>query len=264
MAEISEDLLRKIKNIQELSQRGGTQHEAAAAAGKLTELLLRHNLTLLDLDQVSDERNIKVSEQMFWLSAVSNWRRELLNQVARANGCRILIYSGTRAVRMIGYPHNIITVVNFYQWLEPLFDSIVKEEKEKLKDRSQWPRFDSWDDLNTYGHIGLDMELAHLEQSRRLLLRSPQSWSRSFRFGMVAGIADKMQAARKKVILTDSKALVSLMEQEVDDYIDALDIKTSKKKISVSTSAQHHGYRRGQQINIDPQLPGSPRDAVGG
>lgn len=264
MADISEDLLRKIKQIQELAHRGGTIHEAEVAAGKLTELLLKHNLTLLDLDQVSDERGVKVGEQLFWLSTQSNWRRELLNQIARANGCRLIVFKGSKACRLIGYPHNMIVTIDMYQWLESIFDDIVEAERKKLRTREGWPALARFEDLDLFGMIGVEREIERLENSRRYMIQKPQSWSRAFRFGMVAGIAETMKAAKRKVELSDTKALVPLMEKEVDEYVESLGLKLRHTRVSLNASAREHGYHRGRQVNVSPQVGrGETNRAIG-
>src|SRR5687768_4338563 len=102
MTEIDEKLMDRIAKIQALAVRGD-RGEAEAAAAKLSELMTRHNITILDLDKYAEGRGQKVKEQLFMMSARSNWRRELMNQIARANFCRLLVYPNTKYVNVIGY-----------------------------------------------------------------------------------------------------------------------------------------------------------------
>lgn len=253
MDSIDEKILERIAAIQERStKRGFTQAEAEQATAKLQELLAKHNLSMLDLEKFKAGMAGSVQEQMFMMSARSNWRRELLNQIARANHCRMMFYKGTRYVALIGHNHNIIVAMDMYQWLESIFDDIVTRERTMLKNRS-WPqtlfRSSSFEDYFNY-----DRQQAMYESSRRHLIRNRQSWSNSFRFGMVAGIADAMKKANAKVraeVGENKWALIPAMDAEVDAYVEAKDAGKDSRKITTYAAARNHGYKVGRDMNVD-------------
>jgi hypothetical protein len=251
---ITDELMDKISKIQALA-KGGTRGEAEVAAAKLSELMARHNISLFDLDKYADGKGRSVKEKIFWLPARSNWRRELMNQVARANNCRVSVFSGTSAVNIFGHDHNIIVTIETYTWLESIFDDLVKREREMLKYRT-WQRgpvlASSFEDY--FNH---DRRIQMYEMSRNAMIRNRQKWSNSFRFGMVSGMAKAMQDARTKVrneVGENRWALIPVIEQEVEDYVDSQNIEERKVKINQDRAASIHGFQVGKSINTDRQI----------
>jgi hypothetical protein len=263
---IDDDLIQKIKHIQALAEQGD-RGEAENAAAKLQHLLAKHNITLLDLDTYSDKIGSKVKDQMFWMSSRSNWRRELLNQVSRANYCRMVFYPGSRQVSVIGYEHNIIMAIDTYLWLESIFDDIVAKERDMLK-MQNWPRPNQmtgmWQDMNEYFYADRNQRM--YEASRRLLLKNRQRWSNSFRFGMVAGIADTMRRDRarasvdaRREAIVDKWALVPTMQPVTEADIEAhmkekMNVTVDNRKIETYQVVTQHGYLVGKKINLSRQI----------
>jgi hypothetical protein len=269
--EINDDLIQKIKNIQALAERGD-KGEAENAAAKLQQLLTKHNITLLDLDQYADKIGSKVKDQMFMMASRSNWRRELLNQVVRANFCRMVFYPGSRQVSVIGYEHNIIVSIDTYLWLESIFDDIVAKERDMLK-MKQWPRPNRltgmWQDMGEY--IAAENRERMYEASRRLMLKNRQRWSNSFRFGMVAGIADtmkqKQRSAAVREAIVNKWAMVPIMQPVTEADIEAhmkekMNVTQDHRKIETYQVVTQHGYEVGKKINMSRQLSSGELSAL--
>lgn len=267
---IDENLLEKLVKLQErIVDRGFTQAEAEQAAEKVQELLTKNNLSMLDLDKFQAGMAGSIKEQMFMMSARSNWRRELLNQISRHNHCRMIFFKGTKYVQVVGHQHNIDVSIQMYEWLESIFDGIVDRERDMLRNR-RWPTKVQRDahgymDFDAYTNIERSIEM--YEKSRSLLIRNRQTWSNSFRFGMVVGIAAAMKKANNNVRqeVGESKwALIPVMDAEVDDYVQKKDIPLDKRKISIYTAAKNHGYKVGESVNMSHQInPGSGHLALG-
>ena len=108
-------ILDKAAKLKNLSDRAGTPEEAALAATRLQELLLRHNI---DMQSLPMEEETYVKEE-FELQANRNsktWQSSLYSAIAKANQCEaIRLYQGrgeTPKMCVVGRTHNI-QVINY-------------------------------------------------------------------------------------------------------------------------------------------------------
>lgn len=105
----------KIRKLRSLSERAGTVHEAAAAASKLSALLMKHQLDMRDVDRASlHERYLK---EDYFTGYKSMWARSLFAVIARNNFCDMVYAPRTDRVTVVGERDNIDTTYEMFGWL---------------------------------------------------------------------------------------------------------------------------------------------------
>ena len=90
MTDIDDTILDKIRKVQGYL-KSDNPNEAAVAAAKLTEMLVKYNLTLSDIpesERKADPFSLSHTDKEYRLT---EWRITLASAVARANLCRIVI-----------------------------------------------------------------------------------------------------------------------------------------------------------------------------
>jgi len=108
-----ETILEKIKKLQAMEESAaevGNDHEAAAFAAKVQQLLLQHKLDMSELDDFDITDDIKIDEEYYdWDDAGipysrkrSHWLTYLGSYVAQYNGCRILTIKGSNNIVIVG------------------------------------------------------------------------------------------------------------------------------------------------------------------
>lgn len=100
--------------------RGATAGEAAAAAAKVQELLLEHNLTM---EHVGDAAAASCyEEECHRLLSASSYRSGWESVLARIVGknllCAVIRVNASREVLFIGKPHNIAAAVHLVVYLQ--------------------------------------------------------------------------------------------------------------------------------------------------
>jgi hypothetical protein len=113
-----QNILDKAQKLQALAERAGTPEEAANAAAKLQDLMLRYNISEADVqghvtDEGMDSQEYSFEEKRNYRSFAST----LFYGIARVNLCHAvyLPYKGTS--KIIGKKHNILIVQYLYAYL---------------------------------------------------------------------------------------------------------------------------------------------------
>ena len=101
---------------------GCTEQEAASAMEKAQELLLRYNLSQQEVFARADadaEMRQKVGMQDIEVVGGFKWRASLLNKVAAANLCRVVMRDdGNRGVvHVFGKQENVRVVLDMWSWM---------------------------------------------------------------------------------------------------------------------------------------------------
>ena len=93
---MSDKILDKVKKLMSLAQGQGNTNECANAFAKAQELLMRHKLTMADLDGFDEESSepIEESDMEIYGKRIIAWKRYLADQVAKLNSCRTFTRSG--------------------------------------------------------------------------------------------------------------------------------------------------------------------------
>lgn len=220
---IEPELRRKLRALQALAQRAATEAEAAAAAGRLHALLLRHRLTADDLD--FDERSFaEDGEPLFASSRIPTWKWYLAFVIADAN--------------------------HVFLWVEEL---------ERLR---QVRAVGGRPDVDALRYL-FELVLCQLERlSRRACSGRPRGYGLSYRMGVVDAVKEKLRAATDTTHRDlrgsgDRRALVRL-EAAVQRRIEAEAWATERyglrrgrpRRYAEDPAARAHGYRDGRAVRL--------------
>lgn len=104
----SESVLERIRKAAALMD-SPNEHEAAAAAAMVQNLLLKHNLSLADVRSKNGSKHAYITMSVPVPSA--RWRQLLLDGIAKTNFCRAIIAQGNREMMILGERHNVEVVV---------------------------------------------------------------------------------------------------------------------------------------------------------
>lgn len=228
-------ILEKIVAIRErtFTANGVSQHEAETAASMLASLMLKHNITMMDLDQYAQNSGRKVVNDRVQTSS-AGWSRTLLHFVARAHTCEAVIDSSTH-MSIVGHEHNIIAAMETYQWLYGVAQTLSK--------------------------LGLS-NARTLGDARAI--RKPTMWTNDFKMGFAHGVEvafKRMKSQVREEVGEDKWALVPVMEQEVATEFARLFPDTRDTTVRYrQTDAYGLGQKMGSGVNTDRQV-GSSRAA---
>ena len=120
-----DDVMARIAKIQRLAERGGTPHEAAAAAAKVQELLAQHSLTLAQVAIAGGEPLSGYGHRQH-STGHSMWRRSLMSVLARSNMCLALYLIGGETIDVFGHRDNVRVVIDLYIWLAAEIDRMAE------------------------------------------------------------------------------------------------------------------------------------------
>jgi hypothetical protein len=215
-------ILERIAKLQELASRGGTPEEAEAAAAKVQALLLKHNLTLVDVEARSGLGEVK----MVTLPAFDSiWRAKLLGVVAEAHLCRAVRSHGPdgRPVQftILGHAHNLDVVQRVYDWLLDLIPQMAILAYERF--------------VGPYA-AGLE-----------------EVWLHSYRLGVIDGIHDAYQESRES--LNDETGLVPI-ETDVEAALEAAFPERSEYRFGGKADKEAYliGVKEGRAVKLDRQI----------
>lgn len=220
-----ESILSRIAKLHELASRPGTPAEAEAAAAKVQTLLLKHNLSLADVE--THASGLGEVSMMTLPAQDSIWRAKLLGVVANAHLCRAVrthdVMGLPETFSILGHAHNLRVVQSVYPWLCQLVPN-----------------------------MALKASADHVSETHRIGI---QTWLHSFRLGMIDGIADAYAKARAD--LNDETGLVPIddaVQQALEDaFPDAMPHRPGGE---ADIGAYQAGVAAGRNVNTDTQLGG--------
>ena len=228
--EITTDLIQRLQKVRALTE-SSVPGEAAAAASKLQEILLKYNLDMEDIEENSPDAGDKYVREDLELGATSgnmiNWRRILLSGIARSLMCAAFGYQGTPKMVIVGQKHNIEIVRHFYDYLS--------HDISRLADIT-------W------------------EKARRRTREHGRSWKSSFYNGAVDIVVQRLEEKYQQVSEQDNqtRALALRSEQELDDAVGNLIGRVRKNAVRqrYSKSGYSRGARAGKKFNLDRPIGG--------
>lgn len=117
------NVIDKIQALKRLSENASaTPAEAASAAARIQELLIKHKLSEADIG-LGDEEEIKRHEDPLWQSKnYSRWRSALASGIAHLNACRVL-----RSKTNSGTKFSIVGKATDVEVVRHLFAYVVRE-----------------------------------------------------------------------------------------------------------------------------------------
>jgi hypothetical protein len=229
-----EDVLTRLAGIKALADRAGTLAEAEAASTKMAALLLRYNLSILDVERHGAANGRTVTKQQMHTTEAL-WRRLLLRGVAEGHLCQAVHQDGTGKDTLVGHAHNLLVAREMYLWLVDEINRLCVRARREAS--------------------------AHDE----LAVTHPRQWNGSFRLGAASAIYDAYQRllleAERETDPT-AWALVPVAREEVSALVRELfpTIRTATFSIQ-DANAYEQGRVAGSQIGLQPQVHGVTRPA---
>lgn len=257
LSNIPPDLLQKLEKLLALkdgAESVGNTHEAEAAAGRVTALLMKHNLGLFEAQTEIMKRKILAQEEEFDLNDLQSkteaeWVLKLFNVIATHNMCKCIHHIKRRqkydqgTVGIIGTKTNI--EITYY-----VVDQLIN--KIKIAHRLAWKIY------QTYG------------------TEKANTFKRGFLVGAVAGIASKLAQVREEVeqeiklsgaqhaenmqlmVIANKDAIQKYTEEAYPDLR-----KTKGRKLS-GADGKRKGYESGSNMNIQQGMGSSkPKGLLG-
>ena len=228
-----ESIANKIKKLLALSQ-SPNEAEAIAASQKAQELLTQYNLSMADIadPQAIDE---EVEQQtLFHLDSKREWVITLLDGVARANFCSIIMTTGRgygTDYKLIGRPSNIAVASLMYDYLSETVERLTRTAH------------------NTSGERGFKNSF-RLGCANRIYFRLMETIKEQCEQGIVSDNGVNCSAIAVTSLYEQRKAEVQIYEQNTYGKIPA-----HKYRNSVSS---HEGYaagdRAGQSVSLNKQV----------
>lgn len=235
------ELDQVIERIQKLLAltKSSNPHEAALAAAKAQALLFRHNLSMATVQAGLEDGASPYIADRFHIGGGTTWRRMLLAAIARNNFCRAVGYKGTPEVGIVGERHNIQVVQYLYGFLVA--------EIRRLAERG-WA-----------------------ERRREGEARGERAWKRSFYYGAVQMVSQRLAAQHQASAGADSAstALVALKSRELDVAYAKFFPKVNPGRRAVVRSDDGYaaGVRAARRIALnqplDADASGAPQLATG-
>lgn len=223
-----QELDQAIERIQKLLalSKSSNPNEAALAAAKAQALLFRHNLSMATVQAGLEDGASPYVADRFHIGGGTTWRRMLLAAIARNNFCRAVGYKGTSEVGIVGERHNIQVVQYLYGFLVA--------EIRRLADRG-WAE--------------------HREQGEA---RGERAWKRSFHYGAVQMVSQRLAAQQQANARADSAstALVVTKSRELDAAYTKFfpKVNPGRKAVVRSDDGYAAGVRAGQRIALNQSL----------
>ena len=232
--DITSDLIQRLQKIRALTE-SSVPGEAAAAAAKLQEILLKYNLDMEDIEEDSSNALDKYVREDLELGVSSggmiNWRRILLSGIARSLMCAAFGYKGASRMVVVGHKRNIEMVGHFYGYLSWEISRLADIAWEKARSRSS---------------------------------ENARSWKNSFYNGAVDIVVRRLQEKYQQVSRQDkrSQALVLRNERDLGEAVENLVGRVRKNSVRQrhSDAGYSRGARAGKRVNLNKPVRGKRND----
>lgn len=142
-----EQIMQKLAKLKatEVSLRDGGNVEAAESyAAKVAELLLRHQISMCDVEQSVRDQDDPIEESYSLGDKRSRvlWEERLASVIARANSCEILMVQGTNTIYFVGRKTNREVTVYLFEYLRNQITAYAKKERQRkynwVKNHEPW------------------------------------------------------------------------------------------------------------------------------
>lgn len=145
MENIDDAILQRIRKLLAMSRGNANENEAAIAAQRVQELLIKYNLSLSDVEQRDSTGKI-IEDGDIMTSSSNPWRRDLALACARLYLCdyywhHVRYMTDTRKCgyirgdrhNFIGLAHNVIVAKEMFVYLVDTVERLAKESRKALK-----------------------------------------------------------------------------------------------------------------------------------
>lgn len=222
-------VIDKVRKLLRLAERGGTPEEAASAAAKAQELILRHKLDSVTLDDDTPEEEQVVGHHdnaPLDASGSATWKTRLAHFLCLHNSCRAVKYG--RALLIVGTPTNVETV-----------------------------RF-------LYRHVSDQIQnLTRMSASGR-----GKSYANNYRVGCVDGVNEKLRdmqrAIRQEYAGSSALMVIDKEGKAVDAFMSGLNLRRgARSSMRPDFGARQAGRSAGRGISLNRSVGGGRRRLTG-
>jgi len=231
---VTDTLIEKVKKLLALAD-SPNENEAALAAEKAQELMLRHGISMAQVAARSNDKTIGVDEATTH-GKTTPWRRHLAHHVAKSMGGRIVYSSdygrqqGT--VYWFGPSGTVESMIDLYSYLETTLVSVSAIETAN--------RYETWIHGKTY--------------------------RASFLAGAVARIGARLNKRRREMAtesVDNSKALV-VIGDAVDNRVGEIfpRLRTTSSQSTINSTAYAAGAQAGSNVSLGDSQIGKGRGAL--
>lgn len=222
--------VRKLIRLKESATQVGSEGEAHAAAAAVHRLLVEYNLSLLDLggENPQNQPAVGESDRISYKDAAGNiWKRDLMRVLCEHNYCKMLLYTGTTHMVVIGTEENAATVIALFDYLRKTFRRL---SEEKYSGYAQG-RTGYW----------------RTAKGKKIYLRS-------YLEGCIPGLRMQLEAVEQTAQET---GLVVCHQKLIDDYMSRLKL-VKRKPVALKHKTNYKAYMTGvddgSHINLNRQL----------
>lgn len=229
--------IKKLLKHAESAKELGSKEEAQAFAGKANELLMEHNLSMLDVAQSAEGDAFSeyvYGEKISYKDnqSGSRWKFELITVLTYFNLCNFTFNRGLKTFRVYGKMQNVDVVVWMYNFLSIGLLRLAQE-----------------------AHVNMDPMMKVMYSNRYAFLKD-------FLLGAVVGIRRKLQAQRDEMAKSSQfNALMVVTDKQLGAFIGkaAPDVKenTREAKTIMVGPAHSLGVKAGEKFNITSPLANS-------
>jgi hypothetical protein len=208
-----ERIAERVRRLLALS-KSPNEHEAAAAAQKAQELLLKHDLSMAEVDVAEAPEVVEGSTK---LANGAGWRITLLFRVAEAYGCEMTYSTGTGGrCQLYGRAHAIEVVLHVNEYLARTIERLAEEAARNIS---------FWD----------------TGESRK--------WRTRFRYGAVRTVTTRLKESRRTLAQesAQTQALVLVNDKAVKEFFQRLYPPGTLGRSSLGSDMGGHGYRAGRE-----------------
>lgn len=241
--QLPEDLLAKLtklKNLRDGAAAVGSMAESANAAGKLQELLLKHNLDEQELNKANLEHKVQMlmgtfQPEGYRVMNSTSFVERLVKVLARHCMCRIVL-SGAKSgeIYVLGEKQNVATV--FY-----MVDQLVAKISNAM----------------------------HISWSHYKGVEKKGAYSRGFLAGCVDAIAIKMAETEKATVIENKEMGLMVISKNalatrfMQDKFPNLRTVRSHGITNSSQDGYGHGHAAGKRMDLNKGVGGGGRKQIG-
>lgn len=166
------NVMTKLANLKALASQPGTADEAAAALAAIQRLMMRHDISEVELASIGEAEREPVAQEDYDLGSSYTWRKILLVTLAKSGNCQVMFAARGSGAHIFGRKHNTAVVIGMYEYLIQAINRLADEG---------WSR--------------ADLYTKRTEHAR--------GWKNAFRVGATKTICERIDAQRKEVVASE-------------------------------------------------------------
>lgn len=262
-----EKVISRIKKLLALAKDCSSPEEAALAAIRAQELMLRHSINHSDLEQL-DEAEIRDRGEIFPFGEISPWQEVLAYGCAEGAGASaftVMRSDKLKSVHLVGTEADFVAVRTLYDYLA--------QEIARLTDFAQDP-FSFLGDFDfapvsmfvTWPRAPKAPEEAAREEAARAArkvrrVEADRKYKENFAIGAAIGVCDRLRARKEEIVREEgAKALILVsrkgraddwMQKRFGDKLETNEGPVDPNKIDeAAAQAMAEGHRASRRVGL--------------